>query len=94
MESTPTETMPVVKKPRKKRAKPVDPVEPVEPVEPGEVGPPPKVKKPRKPRTAPAKPNAWLLFVKQWREEHPEESYKECLKSASVAYKASKEVTV
>ena len=53
-----------------------------------------KVKKVRKKRTQPTKPNAWLLFVKKYREENPGESYKQALKSASVAYKKSKEVTV
>ena len=53
-----------------------------------------KVKKVRKKRTLPTKPNAWLLFVKKYREENPGESYKQALKSASVAYKKSKEVTV
>jgi len=53
-----------------------------------------KVRKARKKRTQPTKPNAWLMFVKQYREENPGESYKQALKSASVAYKKSKEVTV
>lgn len=43
-------------------------------------------KKEKKPR----KQSDWVKYLKQYRVEHPELSYKECMKLASPSYKAKK----
>ena len=43
-------------------------------------------KKEKKPR----KQSDWVKFLKEYRVEHPELSYKECMKLASPSYKAKK----
>ena len=89
-----------VKKTRKPRAKKVVVVEPEAKVEeseePGEV----PVKKTRKKRVkkvvdpdAPVKdraPNTWVAFVKAYRLEHPELTYREAMSAAGAPYKAMK----
>ena len=34
--------------------------------------------------------NNWLIFLKQFKSEHPELTYKQCMTQASVEYKAGK----
>ena len=66
---------PVVVKEQKQPKQPKQPKAPKEPKEPKE----------QKQRA----PNAWLVFLKDYRMKHPEKSYKECLQDGKSEYKSA-----